>query len=51
MFEVTTEIFVRVMICGEKPSVKKKKIVIPWKILRMGGIKTKYHRNNGVFVG
>ena len=35
----------------KNPSIFQKKIVIPRKILRMGGIKTKYHRHNGVSVG
>ena len=50
MFEVNPEIFISGMICDEKTLVLKKN-VIPAKILRIGGIKTKYHRHNGISVG
>ena len=35
----------------KKPQYFSKNFVIPRKILRIGGIKTKYHRHNGVSVG
>ena len=49
MFEEFPEYFEAEWIFTEKNSISKK--FIPWKILRGGGIKKKYHRHNGVSVG